>query len=343
LDKHVGWFAPDAGSGNEWEVRRYYDLPSLKALAGFEATARRKSFMLAANELNLTPGAVSRQIKLLEEELGDPLFRRKAGGLEPTLDGKELYAVLSIGFARAAEVVQRVKSHDQTRRVTLACTVGVAMSEFWARHPEIVFHHIISDDAREFRRGTIDLRMRYGFGAWPDETAILLNDETIYPVCGPEFARMHKGAGPRYIPSLPLLHVDLLDDTWDGCDEFLRRRAIAHGPLTGMRFSNLILAWRGLAVGWHMLIKSMIAEGKLVHFSDLEMAAPGGYYITWNKDRDLSPAAETLLHWLIDTAWRDTDQPPPACDFFRDLGPAVAGFRTNLRHRQSMRRTGGEP
>lgn len=79
-------------------VRRYYDLPSLTALAVFEASARHLSFKLAAAELNVTPGAVSRQIKAIEDELGVPLFARLATGVALTGAGEDLYGALASGF-----------------------------------------------------------------------------------------------------------------------------------------------------------------------------------------------------------------------------------------------------
>jgi LysR family glycine cleavage system transcriptional activator len=199
-------------------VYRHYRLPSLTSLAAFEASARHRSVQRAASELNVTPGAVSRQIKALEEELGVPLFERTLGGLMLTADAEALYAVLSQSFSRTAETVQAIRSRNRTKRVTLACTHAFAsqwlmrrIGEFWRRFPDISVDHLISDDAREFRRAEVDLRIRYGFGAWPDETSALLMTDTIYPIAGPEFARQHAACVATDIPDLPLLHVDWAD------------------------------------------------------------------------------------------------------------------------------------
>src|SRR5215475_12139870 len=125
-------------------VRRYYDLPSLTALAVFEASARHLSFKLAAAELNVTPGAVSRQIKAIEDELGVPLFARLSTGVALTSAGEDLYRVLSNSFSRAADVVRTVKRGDRSKNVTLACTDAFAtmwliprMPDFWSRYDEI--------------------------------------------------------------------------------------------------------------------------------------------------------------------------------------------------------------
>jgi LysR family transcriptional regulator, glycine cleavage system transcriptional activator len=304
-------------------VRRFYGLPSLTALAVFEASARHGSFKLAAAELNVTPGAVSRQIKAIEDEFGVPLFLRGPGGVELTSAGEDLYAVLSSGFSRAAEVVRTIKRGDRVRNVTVACSDAFAsmwlmprMGDFWSRFPDIAVDHLISDNARDYRRAEVELRVRYGSGSWADETAQLLFDDTIYPVCGRDFAGAHRGAKASDLPTLPLLHVDWVDPGWAGWDEVLRRASIPHGPPGGRRFSKFAVALQaaqdnqGVAVGWDRLVRPMIESGRLVRFTELTLPAPGGYYLTWNDNRALSPAAQTLRAWLIATAGKDTAADP---------------------------------
>lgn len=301
-------------------VRRYYDLPSLTTLAVFEASARHLSFKLAAAELNVTPGAISRQIKAIEDELGVPLFTRLGSGVALTSAGEDLYGVLASSFSRAADVVRTVKRGDRSKNVTLACTDAFAttwliprMPDFWARYDDISVDHLISDNPRDYRRAEVELRIRYGFGSWPDENAELLFDETIYPVCGPEFARVHADATAGSLPDLPLLHVDWVDPDWTSWDEVFRRATIPHGATRGRRFGKFFVALQaaqanqGIAVGWHRLVKTQISEGKLVRLTDLEMPAPGGYYLTWNNNRTLSPAAERLRDWLREVAAQERE------------------------------------
>src|SRR6516162_3013290 len=260
-------------------VRRYYDLPSLTALAVFEASARHLSFKLAAAELNVTPGAVSKQIKAIEDELGVPLFVRRGTGVSLTSAGEDLYGVLSSSFSRAAEVVRTIKRGDRSKNVTIACTDALAtmwliprMADFWERFPEVTV------------------------------------DDTISPVCGPGFARRHRNATAEALPDLPLLHVDWVDPEWADWDEVFRRAQIPHGPNKGRRFGKFSVALQaaqadqGVAVGWHRLVRQMVRDAKLVRLTDLEMPAPGGYYLTWNDRRTLSPAAETLRSWLREMA-----------------------------------------
>ncbi|MDX8479906.1 LysR substrate-binding domain-containing protein [Mesorhizobium sp. VK24D] len=301
-------------------VRRYYDLPSLTALAVFEASARHLSFKLAASELNVTPGAVSRQIKAIEDELGVPLFVRLGTGVVLTSAGEDLYGVLAGSFSRVSDVVRTVKRGDRSKNVTIACTDAFAsmwliprMPEFWDRHGDVTVDHLISDNSRDFRRAEVELRVRYGFGSWPDERAELLFDEVIYPVCGAEFAREHRDATAESLAELPLLHVDWVDPDWADWDEVLGRAGLTHGPLRGRRFGKFFVALQaaqanqGIAVGWHRLVRPLVEEKKLVKITDLELEAPGGYYLTWYDNRTLSPAAEILREWLREVCAKERD------------------------------------
>lgn len=299
-------------------VRRYYDLPSLTALAIFEAAARHLSFKLAAAELNVTPGAVSKQIKVIEDELGLPLFVRTGAGVTLTDAGADVYAALSDAFSRISGVVREVKRGDRSKNVTIACTDAFAsmwliprMPDFWSRFPDIAVNHVISDIARDFRRAEVELRVRYGLGAWPDETAELLFDETVYPVCGPGFAAKHRGAGVDDLADLPLLHVDWVDPSWEDWEYVLRRAGAPRGSLKGRRFGKFSVclqaaqADQGVAIGWDRLVAPLIAKGRLARLTDLELPALGGYYLTWNERRALSSAALTLRSWLRENAERE--------------------------------------
>lgn len=297
--------------------RRYYNLPSLTALVVFEASARHLSFKRAADELHVTPGAVSKQIRAIEEELGVALFVRLGTGISLTSAGEDLYRVLAIGFSRTAEVVGTIKRGDRSRNVTVACTDAFAtfwliprMADFWGRFPDITVDHLISDDPRDFKRAEVELRVRYAVGM-PDEAAELLFEDTIYPVCGPGFASKHRRIDAKKLPELPLLNVDWVDPDWADWNEVLRRAGIPHGPNRGRRFGKYSVALQaaqadqGIALGWHRLVRLLIEERRLIRLTDLEVPAPGGYYLSWNDNRNLSPAGETVREWLREMSERE--------------------------------------
>ncbi|MER9390361.1 LysR family transcriptional regulator [Mesorhizobium sp. M0435] len=230
-------------------LHRYYELPSTTALETFEASARHLSFNLAASELDVTSGEIRRQIKAIEDELGVPLLGPGAD-VVLTSAGKDLYSLLASSFSQASDVVETIKRGDRFRNVTIASTDAFAsiwlmprMPRFWAQHGDITVEHVISDSSRDYRRAEVELRIRYGFGVWPDETAELLFGDVIYPVCGPGFAQ--ERATAKCLPQLPLLKVERMEPDWAGWDEVLRRAGIPHGPLRGHRFSKFFASGPG--------------------------------------------------------------------------------------------------
>lgn len=294
---------------------RHYGLPSLHALATFEASARHRSLKRAADELNVTPGAVSRQIKALEEELGAALFDRGHSALTLTAEGELLCRVLSDAFVRLGDAVGSIKPGQRQQQVTVACTHAFArcwlmprMKGFWGSHPDVCVNHIVSDDGRDYRRSEVDLRIRYGFGAWPDEASVRLFGDVLYPVAAPAFAERHAGATAADLPRLPLLHVDWVDPDWTGWGDLLRHGEIGSPGLKGRRFSNLDVALQackdgqGVTVGWHRLVEPLMASGELVRFTALSAPAPGSYHLTWNNNAPPRGAAAAFRDWLLGEA-----------------------------------------
>ncbi|MEX0923882.1 MAG: LysR substrate-binding domain-containing protein [Rhodovibrionaceae bacterium] len=293
-------------------ARRNYDLPSLTALAAFEAAARHLSLKRASEELNVTPGAVSRQIKALEGAVGCALFLRRPRGVELTAEGEALYGTLSRSFSQIAETYHRLQSAARTLSVTIGATTAFAsmwlmprLGAFWRAHQDITINHAISDDPRELRTASVDLRVRYGTGVWPDETSLLLFGDRIYPVCGPGFGAQHRVRQAEELLALPLLQLAGVDPSWTDWEEWLRRAGVVGRPRAGRSFNNYVIALQaaqddqGLALGWHSLVAPLLAEKKLVRLGKTEIEAPGGFYVTWNASRDLTAEAVALRDWLL--------------------------------------------
>ena len=132
--------------------RRHYDLPPFTTLSVFEAAARHLSFKNAAQELSVTPGAVSHQIKALEGELGVVLFLRQHRGVELTSEGQALFETLSSSFRQISRQLARVRKDNEADTVTVGSTTAVAalwlsptIIEFWRDHPDINVHQVTQD------------------------------------------------------------------------------------------------------------------------------------------------------------------------------------------------------
>ena len=293
-------------------VRRHYDLPSLNALAAFEAAARHLSLTRAATELNVTPGAISKQVKQLEEEIGRPLFLRLHRALELTPEGNAVFQSLKDAFERVSGTIRQVGQMGSPRAVSIGTTMAFAqlwlmprLGSFWTAHQDIVIDHIISDRAQELQRPDVELRIRYGGGDWPEDHAALLFGDRIMAVASPAFIKRHKVKAPQELSGLPLLSVEGVDWTWTTWPDFLKAAGAPHRKLTMRRFNSYVVALQaaqagqGVALGWASLVKPLITEKRLAKVIPLEIAAPQSFYLTWPKRQPLTPEAEILRDWLL--------------------------------------------
>lgn len=293
-------------------VRRYYSLPSLNALAAFDAAARHLSLTKAAEELNVTPGAISKQVRLLEEELGSPLFIRRHRALDLTREGETMAAALREGLERISSTFLQVRAAGGKSNVTIGCTMAMAhlwlmprMSAFWNSHHDIVIDHVISDQPRGLDRPDIDLRLRYGDGEWPDELSAKLYDDRIFPVASADFAREHPVATIDDLSKLQLLSVEGIDWTWTTWADFFREVGHPNRHLNVRRFNSHVIALQaartgqGVVLGWASLVTPLLDSGDLVQLTEAEIRAPQSYFVTWSARRPLSPQATVIRDWLL--------------------------------------------
>ncbi len=293
-------------------IRRHYSLPSLNALAAFEAAARHLSLTRAAQELNVTPGAVSKQVKTLEDEIGKPLFLRLHRALALTPEGEAVARSLGEAFERVAATLREVGQMGSLRSVSIGTTMAFAqlwlmprLGDFWSAHQDIVIDHIISDRTQDLHRNDVDLRVRYGDGNWPEEESTLLFGDRIVAVASPAFIADNKARTVNDLSVLPLLSVEGVDWSWTTWAEFLREAGAPHRKLTVRRFNSYVIALQaaqsgqGVALGWLSLVKPLIERGVLAQISPAEIAAPQSFFLTWSAKRPLKQEAEVLRNWLL--------------------------------------------
>ncbi len=293
-------------------VRRHYNLPPLTALATFEVAARNGSFKQAAAELNVTPGAVSHQIKALEQELSCALFKRTAKGTILTPEGQELEQVLARSFRQTAAIIERLRLRGVPSSVTVGATTAMAalwlmprISRFWRHHPDLRVDQYASDLEHGLGQPHLDLRIRYGNGMWRGEESILLFHDEITPLCSPDFAARHPNLSLQDLATLPLVHHHSEVSEWTTWPAWFR--ALGHEGVIdrGLVVNNYMIALQvaedgnGVCLGWDRLTKSIRDEGRLVPIGDLRLDAPASFYLTWPKDLDVGAEARTLRDWLV--------------------------------------------
>ena len=191
-------------------------LPPLNALKAFEAAARHESFTRAAEELFVTQGAVSHQVKALEAELGVKLFNRERQRLVITEAGRQYLTILRDAFDRIAVGTERLLQRQNSGALTISTSPDFAakwlvnrLGRFAEAHPSIdlrvsaTLHHV------DFAREDVDLAVRHGDGSWPGLDVVRLSAEHLFPVCSPKLlSGRNRLAKPADVLRFPLIHVD---------------------------------------------------------------------------------------------------------------------------------------
>jgi LysR family glycine cleavage system transcriptional activator len=289
-----------------------YKIPPLNALRAFEAAARNLSFTKAGGEMNVTQGAVSRQVRLLEEYLGFELFERTPRGVELNRAGQIYAAAVSDAFdkiTRATDELATTSTHTvlTIRGYTLLLVRWLTplLPDFQLRHPNIEIRLVSASDPVDFDRDKVDLGIRYGFGRWQDlERDALFMDE-LMPVCSPALCQSFDLKQPSDLVRCTLLHLNLRQADWPDWFAF----AGMEMPATSRGFHledlgvlyQCAIAGQGVAMGQYQYVREYLASGQLVAPFDLTLRRQSGYYLICPKERAGLSKIVTFRNWLRET------------------------------------------
>ena len=254
-------------------------LPPPNSLIAFEAAARHLSFTRAAEELLVSREAVSRQIRLLEKNLGLKLFDRLYRTLALTAAGRALAPEVQDSLERIAATAARLRGPHRPARLTIGATVAIAtfwltprLPRFRARHPEAEIRIVVSDHAADMIANGIDIALRYGDGNWPGLTAARLFDIASFPVCAPEYlARSEPIRRASDLLGHTLLNLDGAshapeDWTWWLVESGVRMPASLR-TLGFDNYANVVqaaLGGQGIALGYSGIVDDLVAAGRLI-------------------------------------------------------------------------------
>ncbi len=285
-------------------------LPPLQTLRAFEAAGRRLSMTLAAEELHLTHGAVSRQIRALEEHLGVPLFRRLTRRIELTEAGATFFSAVTrllSDLVREAEQVRR-KSDDSR----LVVSTGVSFASKWltarlhrlmARYPDFDVHLEVTDNDVDFTKGLVDVAVRYGTGRYSNAAAERMMNETITPVCAPDYRdRMGGLRTPEALAACKLVHENGMTATWEHWFSMMgvaARRTRGPGYSHGSMSIEAAIRGEGVALGRSVLVAEDLAAGRLVAlFPDARLEVEPGYDLVYRPEHRDHPKVRAFRHWM---------------------------------------------
>src|SRR5689334_21678281 len=250
-------------------------LPPLNALKAFEAAARHESFTRAAEELCVTQGAVSHQVKALEAELALKLFNRERQRLIITEAGRDYLAIVRDAFDRIAIGTERLLQRQSAGVLTVSTSPDFAakwlvhrLGHFAEAHPEIdlrvsaTLHHV------DFAREEVDLAVRHGDGNWPGLDTVKLCSEQLFAVCSPTLlAGRRRATRPADITRMPLIHTESRTD-WG---RWLQATGVSdaqvtHGPVLNRASMAIDAAinGQGIALARTTLAAFDLINGRLV-------------------------------------------------------------------------------
>ena len=290
-------------------------LPPLNALKAFEASARRLSISLAAKELGVTPGAVSQQIKVLEDHAGAPLFRREGGAIALTELGARLHPVLREAFEqlkRAADVV-----YGPAGRRSLAVSVPPSFAARWlaprmvrfsAEHPEIEVWVSADMQLADVAGGRVDVAVRYGMGGYPGVRSEPLLEAGVVPVCSPALL---SGRSPLRKPAdlanHALIHVSSgrVEEPRPDWAAWLKARGVRGVDASaGPRYDQTAFAiedaanGRGVALAPRAFVAADLASGRLtMPFADGYLATDMAYHVLTRRNGGREEARR-FVAWL---------------------------------------------
>lgn len=287
-------------------------LPPLTALATAEAVARHPTFTAAADELHVTPSAISHQIKGLEEWLGFSLFRRDARSVRLTEEGADFLGKVA-GILNGLESVtlEAMERAGKQKKLRIQTTDSFAsrwlierLPHFQHENPSMSVQIVTREFTEPYRPNEADVAVLYGRGDWPNCVSEMLLKETILPVCSP---RLLLGDPLKTLFSNKLLHDDNLGTTWEEWLDFARigidqgRRA---DSLYGLHFNHSHLALQAAEQGGGVLLASRplvidaLREGRLAAPFNQELDTGHGYFLVQSPEPERQKRSILLASWL---------------------------------------------
>jgi len=288
----------------------------LSKLHTFEVAARHLSFSMAAEELSLSPSAISHRVNGLESELGFKLFDRFHRKIKLTSEGARIYTALQSSLALINQEVAEIRNNEisgslivYSRPSIAQCWLVPKLADFHQRYPSITLDILTGNENINFNNYNIDLAIYYDNKQPEGLNCEHLMSESIVPVCSKEYAEKHNlFDNPSGLEQCTLLHDKQAWDYKSGSDEWhfwseafgLSNLELSRGMGFDRSDLSIIAAINhaGVAMGRNTLVNKRVLSGELVKpFPELEVNCHHNYYVvTQNKDQN--PRIKVFVDWL---------------------------------------------
>jgi LysR family glycine cleavage system transcriptional activator len=301
-------------------------LPPLSALRPFEAAARLESFSRAGEELHITHGAVSHQVRALEEHLGAPLFTRHGKRVTLTPAGRAFAERVRAALAQIALAAEMVRPARRDDRLTVSVLPSFAsrwlmprLIRFMEAHPKIEVNVNASVALADFARDGIDLAIRFGAGPWPGLVCEKFLDDEYFPVASP---RMNGGKLPKRPQDLA--HVRIMREDRDYWQKWFEAAGVAlDGPLEGPLFNDSTYSLQaaargeGVALARRSIIGEDLERGTLKRLFKLAVPCRESYWFVSPKETAGTASVKAFK------AWMKSELSPPGAPPSRVPGPST--------------------
>ena len=282
--------------------------PPLRAVRAFEAIARSGSITQAAEELNISPSAVSHQLRMLEDFLQLPLTERHGRGLVLSVQGREYYRSIRTVFSVLRQATEHLVEQVQTRQVTISLIPLFGMGWFIPRlpvfmraNPQIEIN-VIYANHRNYLSDASDMSIRFGSGQWAGYQTEPLISGKMVPVASRDFIRVHGHIDtPEQLLQMPLLH-DEERTSWNQwfLQQNVRRPVRRSGPMfeDGLLTLAAVQAGLGCALMREPLIAPYLESGELIKLWDLPLDDGRHYHLCLRQDSEMTLDGKLLYNWL---------------------------------------------
>lgn len=288
-------------------------IPPLSALQAFEAIARRRSFSLAAQELHLTPSAVSHQLAKLEGLLNVRLFERSARGVELTPAGHNYLQRVANALGAINTATEDLR-HGVQDTLYLHCSPSFAslwlmprIGRFTQQFPNIALALSASHVHSDFQLGLMDIDIRYGLPNWPNLEVEPVFAERVMPLASPDFIRSHALHAPGDLLRVPLIQSAVNVVQWP--DWFARYEPDSRPERMALKFDRAMMSLDaavqslGVALESASLGQALIASGRLQPVFGVELVLEVQAHFLVYPARHASRAeVQTFLHWIREEA-----------------------------------------
>ena len=291
----------------------YRSLPPLNALVAFNAAAEEQSFTRAARRLFVTQGAISRQVRLLEERLGVTLFIRDNRQVRLTDAGASYHQAIAVALSQVASATELLQQPFDANQITVATTHAVAslwlmsrISQYCQLDGQVDVRLLASDSIMDVRTQDYDCCIGYSLKQPDGGRVTKLFDERIFVVCSPDYLEQNNALNTQELLATRQLVLENTDSNWFNWPDWFAGVDLdvitPQHKLTFSHYTMLLQAaqqGQGVALAWDYLVSDYLESGVLVKAADLEMQTDAGFYLVTSPEGEQKESVGSFCDWLV--------------------------------------------